>query len=129
MLLDGIRDLVLADQAAQSACGGRFFPLVLPESGVFPATTYQRISQRTISTLDGHSDATKVRLQVDHWGERYGDVQVLAAAVDAVLEDFTGALPDGTWVYSIAIENGTDRFEEQARLYRFSRDYMIQFSR
>lgn len=129
MLMDGVRSQLLEDSTVVAAGGGRVYPLVLPESGNFPATTYKQISERGTPILDGHCDFTRTRLQFDHWGEVYGDCRSLAMAVDAVLEDFAGVLPDGTYVYAVSVEAGFDRYEQEAKLYRFSRDYMFMYSR
>ena len=126
----GLVALITADPGVQ-ACPtqARLAPLVFPENGPKPASTYQRISTRGTESLDGPVDVTTARLQFDHWGARWMDVRAAGDAYDALLDGFSGTLPDGTVVFSIVLDSSKDLYEQESRLYRVSSDYLITFAR
>ena len=117
MIEDGIRELLLQDAGFQALAVNRLYRPVLPQTPVpvLPAATCQRITMQSESTLDGHADVTTIRLQVDAWGSDMPSTWRLASAMQAALEDVTGALPDGTYVFGVQIDTCTDRFEAETR--------------
>jgi Protein of unknown function (DUF3168) len=133
MLEVGIQNLVAANAGVQALLGNpaRFYPVVLPEDPAWPCASYQLISDVPDYLLRGVGIEVK-RLQVDSWsggptGASYLAVKNIDAAIRAVLDRFTGQLPDGTNVGAIFVANSRDEFEQDARAYRVTTDYMIHF--
>lgn len=134
MLEVGIQNLVVADTGVQAILGtpARLYPVVLPDDPTYPCATYQLISDVPAYTLSPGSNIEVKRLQIDTWsggpnGGSYMDAKSAAAAIRAVLELFSGQLPDGTLVAAIFVENSTDIFEQDARAYRTTTDFMVHF--
>lgn len=94
----------------------RVYALRLPKNTTFPALSFQRISSEPVNSLDGSSGLDQVRLQVDCWAETYDQAKRLAAEVRDALEA-------GSFKALLATER--DDFEEEARLYRVSSDFML----
>jgi hypothetical protein len=132
MLEAGIQALVGANAAVQALIGNpvRFYPVVLPEDPTYPCASYQVISETPQDLLSGELSIYPIRLQVDSWSggtlnATYAAAKAVQAAIRAVMESFSGALPDGTRVAYIHVVNANDLFEQDARCYRTSTDFMI----
>lgn len=61
-----------------------------PDGSGLPAVTLQKISSDNLYTHDGRVSLTGVRVQVDCWGQTYGQVRLLWRAVLAAMEVPTG---------------------------------------
>lgn len=134
MIEAGIVQRVLADLGVQSTIGNpaRFYPLLVPESAVYPCATYRVISDTPSYTLTGPSPLNLVRIQVDTWdggtqNASYAQAKAAQAAIRAALELFAGQLPDGTWVAGIFVANAMDLYEQDARSYRTSTDFVVNY--
>lgn len=135
MLEEGIQQLVDANSAVQAILGNdpvRFYPTILPARPAYPCATYQVISDIPEYVLGGAAGIEIKRIQIDTWsggtdGASYGDTKNAMAAIRAVLDGFSGPLPDGTRVAGIFVANGRDEFEQDARAYRCSMDILVHF--
>ena len=68
---------------------------------------------------------TTIRLQIDVWASTYAQAKQIDHAVRSSLECYSGTLPDGTHVDTITLDSSADLYEETARYYRVSSDYLI----
>jgi hypothetical protein len=134
MLEAGIHQLIAADAAVKALIGNpaRFYPVLVPDNPVYPCASFQVISDTPVDLLDGTLTIGPLRLQVDTWSggianASYASAKAVQAAIRAVLESFTGRLPDGTFVNYIHVDNARDLFENDARCFRTSTDFMILF--
>lgn len=132
MLEQGFYQRVVADSGVQAVIGNpaRFYPVLLPESPTYPCASYQVISDVPDYTLDGGQGMNQKRIQVDTWSggassASYMDAKNAQAAIRAALETFRGQLPDGTWVAGILVANAKDEYEQDARAYRTTTDFMV----
>lgn len=134
MLEVGIQNLVAADSGVQALIGNpaRFYPVALPEDPSYPCASYQVISDVPSYTLAGPGGIEVKRIQIDTWSGGTVSASYLAAknvqaAIRAVLELFYGELPDGTRVAGIFVAHSMDLYEQDARVYRTTTDYMVHF--
>jgi len=134
MLTDGIQALVAANAAVKALIGNpaRFYPVLVPEDPTYPCASYQVISEVPSYLLSGASPLNQIRLQVDTWSgglqsASYASAKAVQAALRAVLEGYRGTLPDGTRVAAIFVDSARDLYEDDARSYRTTTDYMIHF--
>lgn len=121
----GIQQHLAADVDVAAIVAKRIYPLLLPDTRHLPAVTYQRVSTTRDYTTTGPVSLTHVRLQIDSWGSTYAEAKTTAEAILRSLEAFTGLLPDGTHVDSIMLDASYDLYDEDARSYRVSSDYLI----
>jgi len=134
MLEVGIQNLIAANSAVQALIGNpaRLYPVELPENPAWPCATYQVISDVPDYTLTPGNNLEVKRVQVDTWSggpdnASYLAVKNIQAAIRAVLELFRGELPDGTIVAGIFVANSADLFEQDARAYRTTTDYLVHY--
>ena len=133
MLEAGIAQLVMGNSGVQALINTRFYPVLLPDDPVYPCASFQLISDVPDYLLN-QSRATEVkRLQVDTWSGGASSASYLTSknvqtAIRAALELFSGQLSEGTWVNSIQVANEVDGYEQDARVYRTTTDYLIFFN-
>lgn len=125
----GLQQFVLADPTVSSLATGGISPILLPDTPLLPAATYQRISTVTLNTMTSNVALTQVRMQFDTWAKSYADARSLASAIISVLEGYSGTLPNGVYIANVALDSQIDLYESTARLYRNSVDFLIWFSR
>ncbi len=128
MIEYGLQQLITASSDFSAIAADRLYPVLLPEESSLPAATYQRISTRALYDLENRVDVTQIRIQFDTWAERYTDAKSLMEAINGVIDNFAGELADGDRVFGIQLYSSNDLYENDARLYRVSNDYLIQFS-
>jgi hypothetical protein len=128
----GIAQLVRAAAGVKAILGdpARMYPVLIPESPVYPLATYQLISDMADYTLDGSAGIEVKRIQIDTWsgGEvsaSYLDAKNAAEAIRNVLEGYSGQLPEGTYVAGVFVAQMQDLYEQDARAYRVLTDYKI----
>jgi hypothetical protein len=67
-------------------------------------------------------------MQFDTWASTYADAKALMQAISTTIDNYTGALATGEHVFGVQLSTCNDLFESDARLYRVSADYLIQFA-
>ncbi len=132
MLESGLHDLVVGAAGVQAVIGDRFYPVVLPEDVAYPCASYHVISDTPSYTLAGDSTLASMRIQVDTWSggasnASYAAAKAAQAAIRAVLDLYRGQLSDGTRVAGIFVANALDLYEQDARCYRTSTDYIVNY--
>lgn len=132
MVEAGIQQLLAANAGVQAVIGTRIYPVLVPEDVTYPCASYQVISDVPLYLLAGSVALETKRIQIDTWSggasnATYTAVKAAQAAIRAALESFRGPLPDGTIVAGIFVANAIDSFEQDARSYRTSTDYMVTF--
>ncbi len=130
MLESGLSQLLISDPTVTSLIDSRIYPVVWPSDvPSFPIVTYQLISTVTSSVLSGPMAFTSCRVQYDVWSKGYSVGKQIAAAVNNVLEGFSGYLPDGTFVLNISLDSSQDLYDSPTSTNRVSSDYLVQFQR
>ena len=94
----------------------RVYPLIAPDGVARPYVVYQRVSATTQNILNGTSGLINTRLQVDVYATSYAQAQAIAAAIDALMADWS--------VPNVSVLS-QDFYEPQAKLHRVSTDYSV----
>jgi hypothetical protein len=133
MIESGLYQLIIANAGFSAIAGNRLYPLVLPDSLVQsdttpPSATYQTISSVPDYTNDGPVGCVKARVQFDCFAAAYADAKSVSDAIRQTLDGYTGTLPDGTAVLNCWIDNVTDSYSQDTRLYRTSTDYRVIYA-
>ena len=96
--------------AAGTSAETRVFPEFRRVNQQFPALIVTRVSEPTLPLLDGPSDVSEARWQIDCWASTYLKVIALATEVNAALDGFTGLMgqPPQVKIQSSFKENESD---------------------
>ena len=119
-----LRTHLIADSPVTALVVARIYPIKLPQSPVYPAITYQIISDIPHRSLDGDSDLERVRARIDCWAETYTEALDLARKVRTAVADFSGTMGT-TVVTSSKFETWNDIFEDAPEVYRRVVDFII----
>jgi hypothetical protein len=126
----GLREVALADAGVAALIGSRLYPLKLPQSPVYPASVYQRISGPRDHDHGGSTGKAEVRIQVTHWATSYSGVKQVAEAFRAALDGYSGAM-GSTAVALCRLANEIDGFEHtenDSGDYSVRQDFLVQYT-
>jgi hypothetical protein len=116
MLTDGLRSLILAQPAIAAIVDDRVQPIPAPEDLSQPLIAYSSPSDVSENANDGPVGVATMRVVFDCYAPRYGDARSLALLLKALLNGYTGTLPDGTVVQLAESANLADRFDDGSRV-------------
>jgi hypothetical protein len=128
MIESGLALLVQGNAAVSAiAATGGYALGQLPKGTALPSWTHQVIADKADYVLTGEPSLSDGRWQIDCYGNTAAEAVQLAAAVDAVLSGYRGALPDAdqTVVQGVFRTNKIDFFDDVARTYRRMLEYQI----
>jgi hypothetical protein len=108
-----------ASAAVQALCGGRVFPVRIPQNTPMPAVCYTLISSIPDQYILNLRGDDKVRVQVSVFADTYTATTALAAACRVALD----GLRAGSVALALDIE--TDHFEDGADRFHRSQDYRL----
>jgi hypothetical protein len=120
----GLRTHLLADGPLAALVVARVYPLKLPQSPIYPALTYEIISDIPHRGLAGDSDRERIRARIHCWAATYTGAVDLAGKVRTAVADFSG-LMGTTKVSSVKFESWNDIFEDVPEVYRRIADFFI----
>lgn len=138
MLVEGLYSLIVGDPVVSAILNARpfprgavktsgLFPMQMPEGDPLPAIVYQEIFGEGTMTQDGPDPLQYSRMQFDVYGENYKSCKALARALRQLLEGTTGALADGTLLFSAERVSEIDTFEESPFVFRTTLDMRIAY--
>jgi hypothetical protein len=96
----------------------RIYPLVAPQNATKPYITYSRISTQREYSYSGYSNLQRVRFQISCYAETYAAAKAIAIQVMAAVEAWTA-------VQAAFVENQTDLFEKETKLYHVPVDIFV----
>lgn len=123
MLSDGLYSLIIADPTVAGILATRsltpgapktsgVFPVQMPEADPLPAIVYTQIHGDGVMSMDGPDPLKFARFQFSCYGATYRESKILARALLNLLENFTGALSDGTGIGNMERVGEMDAFPE-----------------
>ena len=114
--------------------GERIFPVKLDQGVKKTSIVYSRISGLGDHTMQGPSGLARPRIQIDCWAPTANAAALLADLVKNRIDGFRGSMPYGSnspqdtiTVQGVFFDSERDDYDEIAKLYRVSRDYLIWF--
>lgn len=129
MLEEAIYGLLTATDAVEALVGTRITPVLLPEQQCLPAVTYQVVSERHLYAIDGKVNLYEKRIQFDVWAETWRKARTAAAAIEGVLDDYSGVLPGGIRIFGVQVVSSFEGYESAARIFRVMTEYAVQYAR
>jgi hypothetical protein len=126
-----LRTFLLADPTVSSLVGGqRIYPIRLEQDQTEPSVVYIKVSETGDYHMQGDSGLGQVRMQIDAWAERTDVASELANAVYDRLSGASDIVSVGSDFVNIKgsfLANGRDDYDNIAKLYRVSRDFIIWY--
>ena len=132
----GLRAYLLADSTISTRVGGnRIYPVKLPQGITADSIVYTKISGQGDHHMQGPSGLTRPRIQIDSWSQSMDAASSLADLVKERIDGFEGLMPWGEnspaeaiVVKGIFFESEREGWDEGAKLYRVSRDYLVWYA-
>ena len=112
--------LLSQNATIQALCGGRVFPVRVPQGQAMPAVVYQLISQIPQQYIGNQRSYDLARVQISIFADSYPALAPLAAAVRLALDGYRQAD-----IISVVLDIETDHFEDGADRYHRSQDYRL----
>jgi hypothetical protein len=107
---DALRAVLLGDADVAALVAARVYPIKLPQSAVFPAVVYQRVSTVGGFALGTPVGPTRSRVQLSAWAATYGQARQLGEAVVHALNGWAGTA-GGQDVQLVRLVNWLDDYE------------------
>ena len=124
---EALRAYMLADPAVTAACGGRMYWSVRPQGSTYPSCVLTIISRLPERTFAGPAGLAQARVQVDCYGDTYGQAKALYRAVKAVLNNLSFTNSSKLfWGFAENERDLTDTGTTDAeRVFRVSADFLL----
>lgn len=125
-----LRSYLLADATVSSLVGGvRVHYARLPQNQVEPSVVFNKVTEIGDYHMDGDSGLAQTRMQFDAWAQSADAATQLS---NAVYDRLTGARGVMIGTEDINVRGtffvaGVDGYDDIAKLYRASRDYIVWY--
>jgi hypothetical protein len=122
-LESGLYQLLIADPGVSSWVGGRVFGGKMPRGATMPAIVWSVAVGKDMGySTQGASGLIKKSVQFDSYANKYSDVVKTSDSIRALLQNYSGVLPDNTSVNGVIITRDMDvSWEPGAGGYVFRR--------
>jgi len=115
-----VRQRLLASPEVQALVGTRIFPVGgRPDKGpevVLPAITYQRVSNRRLTSHEGSLGVLMPLVQLSCWAKTWSEARAVAAAVRRALDGWIDYSTDPP-IHGVTVESDLDEYDSDARVY------------
>jgi hypothetical protein len=116
--------VVLGRLLNATSASNRVNALLAPEGTPNPRVTFQQISATKLHAMGQDGSVTRVRVQVNCWGDTYGQAVTLAAEVEARLSRYRGVAA-GVTVLDVLLDNELETYEMDSATRRVIQDYTL----
>lgn len=127
---EAIRSRLLATSGVTSLVGSRVYWGSRPQGGTLPDIIIRNISGAPIYTDDGESGLAEARLEIDCYGETFGNAKSVARAVIVSLSAFFGQVGGVTFQY-ILLDSERDfrdaGINADEYLFRTNMDFIVWY--
>ena len=115
-----VRQRLLASPEVQALVGTRIFPVGgRPDRGpeaALPAITYQRVSNRWLTSHEGSFGTAMPLVQLSCWARTWSEARAVAAAVRRALDGWIDYSSDPP-IHGVTIEGDLDEYDADAKIY------------
>lgn len=131
----GLRAYLLDDATISAAVGGlRIYPIKLPQGQENASIVYSRISGQGDHHMEGASGLNRTRMQIDCWATTAGAADLLARQVKERIDGYRGSMlwgedspAEAIVVQGIFFDSEREDYDDVAKMYRSSKDYLIWY--
>jgi len=127
-----IRQLIVDNATAAAIVGQRVYPVILPQSAIYPAVKMHIVSSGGNNTKSGVSSEDTIMLQVSSFAFTYNDAQRSDDAIRAAIDYYRGTVLVGAVVHGLDLVEyigSVDLYEEEPKVFHRASDYKIRYSR
>jgi hypothetical protein len=119
---------VLSGTAGLTALvGTRIYPIVAPESPVYPLVTFAEIAHDKVKTSGGTSgNMNEALYQFSCWADTYASARAVANQVITALEDYSGTY-DSTTIQFSYYDSENEMFEPTTKKFNIPIDFTIWY--
>ena len=130
-----LRAYLLDDATISAAVGGtRVYGIKLPQGQTLASIVYSRISGQGDHHMEGASGLNRTRMQIDCWAQTADAADLLARQVKERIDGYRGSIlwgedspAEAIVVQGIFYESEREDYDDVAKMYRSSKDYLIWF--
>ena len=124
-----IRTLLLGDPTVSSMVGGvRVHYGRLPQGQTAASVVFNKVTEGLTYNQRSDDDLFESRMQFDAWSQSTDEASLLINAVHDRISGQKGVmLPGSVVIQGAFMANGRDDYDDVAKMYRASRDYIIWF--
>lgn len=137
MLLDirkGLHNHLLSNAAIAAIVGTRVYPVKNAEGNRLDCIVYFRVLETELYHYLGRAGLVGARFQIDVLSQTNGQANALADLVKEALSGYSGlwsyggnSPSDTVPVQGVFLQTAFEDYDEETKLYRVSRDYMIWY--
>ena len=84
--------LMVNDGSVSALVSTRVYPNILLQGAAMPAITYQQISGMRDEVMDSPTGLVESRFQFNYWSDTYSETREIAAAVEDLLDGYSGTV-------------------------------------
>lgn len=131
----GLRAYLLDDATISASVGAtRIYAIKLPQGQNLASIVHSRISGQGDHHMEGASGLNRTRVQIDCWAPTADAADSLALLVKERIDGYRGSMlwgedspAEAIVVQGIFYESEREDYDDVAKMYRSSKDYLIWF--
>lgn len=128
MIEEALKTYLCAQGSISSIVGDRVTPEIKPQKKEYPCITYSRDRTQRDKTFQGQSPLVKTEIQIDAWGDDYGEAKKLHRAIQSVLRNLSNVTMGTLVVDKAFLEDAeADVYEQAIEKYRSSQLYSFWY--
>lgn len=126
---EAIHSMLVGNTPITNIVSTRIWPIKLPDNGILPAVTYQRVSNvRDHCVSKEKAVLTETIFQIDSWVRQENTLAVLralASAIRTVLDDYRGTT-SGVDIQGILSDNEFDQpWDDEVKIFGVTQRFRI----
>lgn len=109
--------------------GSRIYSPPIPQNATYPLVTYQEIDRMPIHVFGSTAGVVEIRYQLDSWATTLAGAKLVAAQVEAALDNWHGT-SDGIDINISLLESGqSSPYQDVEGIHRYIQDFIIEYRR
>lgn len=130
----GLVELITSNASINAIIAGRIYPVKMKQGETRDSIVYTRITEFESLTYVGPTGLVSARYQFDVWSQSATSATTLALLVKEQFGGYRGQIAfdppspaNYVNVQLIEVINGRDEYDNEAQMYRVSKDYFVWY--
>ena len=129
---EDLHTYITGKAAISALIGSRFYPMLKPQEGAFPAATYQFISTDNVQQLDGGAGIHNAIVDIDCMAYTLSQADTLHEAIRNALDGYENKDMGSTFINGCRLETIEDEIltnseKSQRNIYRITMTFRIHY--